>query len=228
MSAEDQKPAESTPETQPINENSTEPSTESALETVEDESFEPHPLNHKWTFWYSTPNKNGGVGGWTNLKMVHSFDTVEEMWRTLNAVKPPSVLNVKNDCYLFKEGIAPEWEDPKNQAGGKWQFTISKESLPFKFANTIDELWLHSILAVVGEQFTEGDEIHGLTLVIRGREIRIALWTKTASNTAAQQKIGEEWKALVSSIYEGKLEYQSHNDAQSAGPSYRTQSMLTL
>ena len=31
------------------------------------------------------------------------------------------------DYLLFKHGIKPEWEDPKNNDGGKWVITIPKE-----------------------------------------------------------------------------------------------------
>lgn len=42
------------------------------------------------------------------------------------------------------------------------------------------------VLACIGEQFTEGDEICGVAVNIRGKGDRIELWTKTASNEAVQ------------------------------------------
>ena len=45
------------------------------------------------------------------------------------------------------------------------------------------------VLACIGEQFTEGDEIHGIAVVIRGRGDRIEMWTRTASNEAAQVRM---------------------------------------
>lgn len=42
------------------------------------------------------------------------------------------------------------------------------------------------VLACIGEQFTEGDEVCGVAVNIRGKGDRIELWTKTASNEAVQ------------------------------------------
>lgn len=42
------------------------------------------------------------------------------------------------------------------------------------------------VLAMIGEQFAESDEICGAVVSIRARVEKLALWTKTASNEAAQ------------------------------------------
>lgn len=41
-------------------------------------------------------------------------------------------------------------------------------------------------MACIGEQFTEGDEICGIVVNVRARQDRLCMWTKTASNEAAQ------------------------------------------
>ncbi len=45
---------------------------------------------------------------------------------------------------------------------------------------------MHQILACIGEQFPEGDEICGVAVNIRAKGDRIELWTKTSSNEAVQ------------------------------------------
>jgi translation initiation factor 4E len=42
------------------------------------------------------------------------------------------------------------------------------------------------VLAAIGEQFGDSDEICGLGLLVRPQGDRIELWTKTASNEASQ------------------------------------------
>lgn len=42
------------------------------------------------------------------------------------------------------------------------------------------------MMACIGEQFTEGDEICGIVVNVRARQDRLCMWTKTASNEAAQ------------------------------------------
>jgi hypothetical protein len=46
-------------------------------------------------------------------------------------------------------------------------------------------LWAQ-LLAMIGEQFEEGDEICGAVVSVRRAQDKIAIWTKTASNEAAQ------------------------------------------
>lgn len=42
------------------------------------------------------------------------------------------------------------------------------------------------MLACIGEQFEEGDEVCGVTVNIRNGKNRIEMWTKTAANEALQ------------------------------------------
>lgn len=42
------------------------------------------------------------------------------------------------------------------------------------------------VMATIGEQFTEGDEICGVAVNIRQKGDRIEMWTRTSSNEAAQ------------------------------------------
>ena len=44
------------------------------------------------------------------------------------------------------------------------------------------------LLALIGEQFDSGDEICGAVVNVRARQEKISIWTKNASNEAAQVK----------------------------------------
>lgn len=46
-------------------------------------------------------------------------------------------------------------------------------------------MWVQ-LLAMIGEQFDEGEEICGVVVSVRRAQDKIAIWTKTASNEAAQ------------------------------------------
>lgn len=45
---------------------------------------------------------------------------------------------------------------------------------------------LPKLLAMIGEQFDQGDEICGAVVNVRKREDRVSIWTKNATNEAAQ------------------------------------------
>lgn len=42
---------------------------------------------------------------------------------------------------------------------------------------------------MIGEQFDFGDEICGAVVSVRGKQERIAIWTKNAANEAAQVQV---------------------------------------
>ncbi|OAE30628.1 hypothetical protein AXG93_3016s1100 [Marchantia polymorpha subsp. ruderalis] len=68
------------------------------------------------------------------------------------------------------------------------------------------------LLAMIGEQFDEYDEVCGAVVSVRTRQDKIALWTKTASNEAAQTSIGKQWKSVLD--ISDKIGYLVHEDAR--------------
>ncbi|ERN15009.1 hypothetical protein AMTR_s00032p00231660 [Amborella trichopoda] len=139
-----------------------------------------HPLEHSWTFWFDNPSSRPKQGTWgSHIRPVHSFSTVEDFWCLYNNIHHPSKLAVGADLHCFKDKIEPKWEDPICANGGKWTITTAK--------GKADTWWLYTLLAMIGEQFDYGDEICGAVVSVRrGKQERIAIWTKNASNEEAQ------------------------------------------
>lgn len=79
--------------------------------------------------------------------------------------------------------MEPKWEDATCEHGGKWTVLVPKG--PASKA-ALDAMWLNVLLACVGEQFTEGDEVCGVVVSVRAKQDKVALWTRTAANEAAQ------------------------------------------
>eukprot|EP00249_Psilotum_nudum_P004651 c18158_g2_i1 orf=188-835(+) len=172
------------------------------------EASRKHPLGHSWTFWFDNPNAKAKQTTWgSSLRPVYTFKTVEDFWCLYNNVLQPSRLIAGADFHCFKAGIEPKWEDPKCTNGGKWTVNCSKGLNK----STLDAYWLHTLLAMIGEQFDEGDEVCGAVVNVRGRQDKIALWTKTASNEAAQVSIGKQWKELLD--FNDKIGFIFHDDA---------------
>lgn len=46
--------------------------------------------------------------------------------------------------------------------------------------------FIGQLMALIGEQFDEADEICGVVASVRQRQDKLALWTKTAANEATQ------------------------------------------
>ncbi|KAI4217454.1 MAG: hypothetical protein LQ351_000049 [Letrouitia transgressa] len=132
-----------------------------------------HPLMNEWTLWFTKP-PSGKDHNWNDLlKEVVTFDS--------NNISPVSELALKSDYHLFKKGIRPEWEDPQNKHGGKWAYQFKdKRTAP------IDELWLHLMLAAIGETLenTEEDgEVMGVVVNVRKGFYRLGLWTKSVGKS---------------------------------------------
>lgn len=128
-----------------------------------------HPLYSSWTLWYDSPNtrssrnvpstpmasvpttpSTSAAQSWMDdIKKVISFDSVEEFWGLYNNIVPPSSLPQKANYYLFKDGIIPAWEDAANKDGGKWSIQLPRD----KNRLAIDQMWLYTMLAAIGETF---------------------------------------------------------------------------
>lgn len=172
-----------------------------------------HPLEHKWTLWFDNPSgkqKQDSYG--SSLRSVYTFETVEDFWCLYNNIKPPSWVTAGADFHLFKKGIEPKWEDPKCENGGKWTVLVPKGP---SGKQTMDTYWLNAMMAAIGEQFTEGEEICGIVVNLRARQDRLCVWTKTASNEAAQVSIAKELKKVLGIEDSVKLGYLTHSDAKS-------------
>lgn len=166
-----------------------------------------HRLEHSWTFWYDNYSAKSKQKTWgSSLRPVYTFSTVEDFWCIYNNVIQPSQLTPGADFHCFKVGIEPKWEDPTCARGGKWSITSPRGK------SVTDTLWLYTVLDMIGEQFNEGDEICGAVVSIRTRLEKLALWTKTASNEAAQMSIGKQWKDLLD--YHEKIGFLAHEDAK--------------
>lgn len=172
----------------------------------------PHKLHRQWTFWYDIQSKPKPGAAWgTSLKKAYTFDTVEEFWSLYDQIFRPSKLTGNADFHLFKAGVEPKWEDPECANGGKWTIPVNNRK------TTFETMWLETLMALIGEQFDETDDICGIVASVRQRGDKLALWTRNASNEAVQVNIGKKWKDVVD--YNDKIAYTFHDDSKRDKPS---------
>ncbi|KAG6483424.1 hypothetical protein ZIOFF_060069 [Zingiber officinale] len=166
---------------------------------------QPHPLEHSWTFWFDNPQSKSKHAVWgSSLRRIHTFSTVEDFWGLYNNINHPSKLITGADFHCFKDNIEPKWEDPVCANGGKWTISCAR--------GRSDQMWLYTLLAMIGEQFDYGDEICGAVVNVRGKQEKIALWTKNAANEKAQMSIGKQWKEFLD--YNDTINFLVHDDAK--------------
>ncbi|KAG9101170.1 eukaryotic translation initiation factor 4E [Ceratobasidium sp. 370] len=193
-----------------------------------------HPLYSPWTLWFDSPNTKGktlpqtpstsvpptpggvpptpGALSWMDdIKRLIKFDSVEEFWGLYNNIVSPSKLPSKANYYLFKDDIMPAWEDASNKDGGKWSVQLPKE----KNRPRIDEMWLYTMLAAIGETFdpalskadkdstapTPTSLISGVIVSSRPQFYRISIWTRLAPGMASgTPNLGETEEELKQRI----------------------------
>ncbi|KAL0368485.1 UNVERIFIED_CONTAM: Eukaryotic translation initiation factor isoform 4E-2 [Sesamum calycinum] len=134
----------------------------------------------------------------TSSSLVAAVSLYDQIFR-------PSKFPANADFHLFRAGVEPKWEDPECTSGGKWTVTSSKKA-------NLDTMWLETLMALIGEQFDEADEICGVVASVRQRQDKLSLWTKTAANEAAQMGIGRKWKEIIDVT--DKISYSFHDDSR--------------
>eukprot|EP00899_Mesostigma_viride_P022592 jgi/Mesvir1/3517/Mv11993-RA.1 len=170
-----------------------------------------HPLEHRWTLWFDNPNGRQKTANWgQTLRAVFTFGTVEDFWCLYNNIKQPSRLLTGTDFHVFKEGIEPKWEDPRCAQGGKWTAPVTRGGTS---KDLLNQYWLNLLLAMIGEQFTDGDEICGAVVSVRAKQDRLALWTKSASNETSQCNVGRQLKQFLDIPDNSRIGYLVHEDA---------------
>lgn len=173
-----------------------------------------HPLNSKWTLWYTKPQTNKSETWSDLLKPVITFNSVEEFWGIYNSIPTANQLPLKSDYHLFKEGIKPEWEDASNAKGGRWQYSFSNKR---EVTSVINDLWLRGLLAVIGETIEDDEnEVNGIVLNIRRGNIRVAVWTKDCEESKLIT-VGERFKKVLRLADDQKVEFMSHDTFNAKG-----------
>lgn len=152
-----------------------------------------------------------------------------------NNISPVSDLALKSDYHLFKAGVRPEWEDPQNKHGGKWSYQFKE-----KRAVNIDELWLHIMLAAIGNTMEEEEdgEVMGVVVNVRKAFYRIGVWTRTVGKSIPGRgdgdvaggkgrspekgkevliSIGHRVKEVLQLPEAEQIEFSSHTEAAHAG-----------
>ena len=117
-----------------------------------------------------------------HVQVVGTMRTAEEFWQLQQLLCPPSSLPPGVDLALFRAGVAPDWEDPVNIAGGRWMARREHRQA--------DDAWLNLLLFLIGDHAgMEGELVTGVVVSVRKAGDRIALWIKEASDLETVVKV---------------------------------------
>ena len=146
--------------------------------------MEHHELLHTWTYWYLIPNRVGAKStNWDDfLKALHSFHSIEDFWAIFNSIDPPYKLPKGCRYYIFKEGIKPVWEDPKNDGG----FDISIEYDVSRIQD-VQQKWITIVTGALGNTMPHCQYINGVEFNNKGQKVKIGYWLSKAPDFVTKE-----------------------------------------
>lgn len=132
------------------------------------------PLQHTWSMWTSKWK------GKPNMQFLSQFDTIQSFWTNFK-LTPPTELADKSYLHIFKNGVAPMWEDPQNVNGGHFKLTASTQESSLA-------MWQSIVLNMIGEQCPSAQFINGGSIVVHGvGNNLIKLWLSTTDKEVVAQ-----------------------------------------
>jgi len=181
---------------------------------------EPMKLRDNWVLWEQVVVE-GKTGNYADAtRKVVKFSTVQDFWCIWNGLPQPSELleqkrimrdqsngqSVAIDAIMiFKDGIAPEWEDPLNANGGHFQIQLK----PTVGGGQIDEYWNNIVLGMVGGTLEPSNMITGIRLVDKlsgpkvQNAIRIELWFTKYFDTNAVNLLRKNFEKCMATKVDG-------------------------
>ena len=133
-------------------------------------------LENKFVFWYHIINNTPSDQDYkAQIKKLAQLDTLENFWALFQYLKKPDDIKQPIEFQLFKEGIAPMWEDEQNKNGGRIALKLRKE-----YSNLV---WEELVFAFIGGYFAKEikDEINGLVINCKKDFNTLQIWTKSFS-----------------------------------------------
>lgn len=147
------------------------------------------------------------------LRMLGQYSTVETFMNVFRTLRRPSQLERNSNYHLFKDGIKPMWEDPANAQGGKWVLTLRGSNTAL-----LDRSWMWLVLALIGEDMDEADEVTGAVVSLRAKGDRISLWIRDRDDVNKVNRIGRTFVSLLNVEKEAGMSLEfAPNSAETTG-----------
>jgi len=168
-------------------------------------------LDTKWTFWYEPKAKREREKGrplnkvdyLKEVKRGKTFDTMAAFWDCWNEVQ--RVCN-SDDCNyeLFKDGVKPVWEDPKNIKGGMCVLNTPRVA----HEETMKQ-WVSLMITLLIGEF--GPEVNGVVLATRPWGNRFAVWVRNSKDKEGVDAVMKQLHELFGP--NAQIRFQRHQAA---------------
>eukprot|EP00088_Acartia_fossae_P053113 TRINITY_DN602_c0_g1_i1.p1 TRINITY_DN602_c0_g1~~TRINITY_DN602_c0_g1_i1.p1 ORF type:complete len:247 (+),score=65.93 TRINITY_DN602_c0_g1_i1:31-771(+) len=180
-----------------------------------------HPLQNAWTLWFF---KNEKGRTWEqNQRQIITVNTVEDFWSLYNHIELASKIPTGCDYSLFKEGIFPDWEDPRNKNGGRWIISLDKRHR----VQCLDTYWLEILFFLIGEHADQyAFQVNGAVVNVRTKGDKLAIWLADAQNAESADsviRIGKMLKERLGIDPGEKIGFTIHDDERAKASSIKRQ-----
>lgn len=141
-----------------------------------------------WKFWLVLVSSQQNSRQY-QIEEIFTFKTLDYFFHYFQSLPKLSELrNVNNkniSLALFKEQIKPAWEDPENQDGGYFSFSVSI----YEKREVIDDIWFNMLLKIIGNslqaEFKDSVLINGIYMKLRpnNNSYDMQIWVKNKPTT---------------------------------------------
>ncbi|KAL3958480.1 hypothetical protein ACCO45_006642 [Purpureocillium lilacinum] len=198
-----------------------------------------HPLQNKWTLWFTKPPSGKGDNWNDLLKEVITFDSVEEFWGVyvgFRTMSPPSRLSRKRPTTICSRPAS----DPSGRTPRTSTAASGRTSTRTSRASTSTASGFQVMMGAIGETLEDEDdgEVMGVVVNVRKAFYRIGVWTRTIGKSIPGRgdgdvaggkgrtndkgkeilmSIGRRFKEILELPAAALVEFSGHTDSAHAG-----------
>lgn len=139
-----------------------------------------------------------------NPTLIFRIESIPTFWKVFNNIPQPSEMPIST-LYLFRDGIAPKWEDPANRSGGIVKVKVT--------ASQMDEAWELLLCRTIGDSWSASvrSKVNGVALKVRDRGTILEVWV-TEQTPELMRDLTELWKTVFHGAF--ATTYISHDAMQ--------------
>jgi len=175
-----------------------------------------HPLESTWTFWYYNDKRDKS---WEeNLVELGDFSYAEDFWALVNHMELVSKARIGTDFLVFKRGVKPMWEDPRNKDGGRWMIKLNTNE---RVDDKCHKAWIDLLLTMIGNT-VDCSGITGAVFNCRAKLDKLSIWLETSNHRRDEKyimSVGQAFQSIVHDSANGlnfplPLTFEAHADTQ--------------
>ncbi|WWC85575.1 uncharacterized protein L201_000439 [Kwoniella dendrophila CBS 6074] len=161
-----------------------------------------HPLRQDWSISYVHRPPGAKVEYEKEIRKVATFGSIESFLHLYSHIQPPNELPPVTDILVFVSRIGRPgvWEEMRD--GGKFTIRLVHPITPLLFENLL--------LALVGDQFDETDNVVGCVLSVRQAEDILSVWVEEESDSVRSGALKEKILHLLSLPSTTNCEYRAN------------------